>query len=242
MNEVTLLSILDIIVKRIWAIILAAAVFAGATYLYSSNFVEPTYSATSAILTTNGGIVSDANEIIVNTTSKIGSSDIASSLNIIETYVDIIKTHGFFEEVAKHPKVSGYGYNAETLRAMTSVERRSEYSLLIDITVTCSEPEHAKNITNCISEIAPEYTQSLINNSYVKQVDKCVVAKRVGPLTVRNSIFMGLVGALLTVGLFTLLVATDTTIKGEDDIVKKYNIPVLGTVPDFDQKSKKGAK
>lgn len=242
MNDVTILSILDIIVKRIWAIVLVAAIFAGGTYLYSSNFIEPTYSATSAILTTNGGIVSDATESTTNTASKIGSSDIASSLNIIETYVDIMKTHGFFEIVAKQPEIVRYGYDASALKGMTSVERRSDFSLLIDITVRCDDPEKAKIITNCISETAPEYTQSLISNSYVKQVDKCVKAHKVGPTVLRNTIFMGLIGAFLVIGIFTLLAATDTTIKGEEEIVKKYNIPVLGTVPDFDQKSTKGAK
>ncbi len=242
MNEVSILSIFGIIVKRIWAIILAAAVFAGATYVYCSNFVSPTYSATSAVLTTNGGIVSDTNEPTTNTASKIGSSDIASSLNIIETYVDIMKTHGFFEAVANRPEIVRYGYDASALKGMTSVVRRSEYSLLIDITVRCGDPEQAKVITNCISETAPEYTQSLISNSYVMQVDKCVSATKVGPTVLRNTIFMGLVGAFLVIGLFTLLAVTDTTIKGEDDITKKYNIPVLGTVPDFDHKSTKGAK
>ena len=109
MNEVSVWFILDVSVKRIWIILIVAVLLATGTYIYNANFVDPVYSAASSIIASNGGIVSDNDDQYVSTTSKIGSSDVASSLNIIDTYVDILKTYGFYETVAKEPEIAKLG-------------------------------------------------------------------------------------------------------------------------------------
>lgn len=241
MNEISVKFVLDIVIKRIWAIIIAVAIFAGAAFFYNANFVDPVYSASSSVLGSNGGIVSE-NTVSSSTTDKIGSSDVASSLNIIDTYIDIMKTYGFYEYLSKESEIKKFDYTVEQLRKMTTVERRSDTSLFIDITVKCGNERQAVVIANSISTVAPQYIQTLLNNSYIVQADKCVSARMVAPLTMRNTALMGIFGGMLAVALFVLLAATDNTIKGEDDIVKKYNIPVLGVVPDFESKNTKGAK
>ncbi len=245
MNSISLWQVLDIVLKRIWIIILVAALFAGVTYLYCENFVEPTYLAESAVLSTNGGITKEEAESLEtssNTSSKIGSSDITSSLNLVDTYVDILKTYSFYEELARQDELQYFGYTPTQLQRMATIERRSDYSMFIDIGVRCSDAQRAIVIANSIANLAPTYAQSMISNSYVLPADRCIKATLTSPLTTRNAILMGLVGAFLTVALFVLLAATDNTIKSEEEITERYNVAVLGIIPDFDTKSSKGAK
>jgi len=242
MNEVSVWFILDVIVKRIWIILIVAVLLATGTYIYNANFVDPVYSAASSIIASNGGIVSDNDDQYVSTTSKIGSSDVASSLNIIDTYVDILKTYGFYETVAKEPEIAKLGYTPSQLAAMTTIEKRSDMSLFIDITIHCNRERDSIVIANGIAVLASDYIHTMLSNAYVVRADKCQTARLVAPLTVRNSVIVGIVGALAIIAIFVIIAATDNTIKGEDDIVKKYNVAVLGVVPDFETNNSKGAK
>lgn len=241
MNEVSIWFILDVIVKRIWIILIVAVLLATGTYVYNANFVDPVYSAASSVIASNGGIVSDGDNY-TGTTSKIGSSDIASSLNIIDTYVDILKTYGFYETVAKEPEIAKLGYTPSQLARMTTVQKRSDMSLFIDISIRCNSERDAIIIANGVAVLAADYIHSMLTNAYVVRADKCQTAHLVAPLTVRNALLAGIAGALVIIALFVILAATDNTIKGEDDIVKKYNVPVLGFVPDFETSNQKGAK
>lgn len=222
---------------------------AGVTFVYNSNYVSPVYMAQSSVLATNGGIVQEditqvesEMESMLNTSSKIGSSDVASSLNIVDTYIDILKTYSFYEKLATQPELSSYGFSATQLKKMVAVERRSSYSLFIDIKVKYSDAATAIIVANSIANLAPEYIQSMISNSYVLPADKCISAYLTSPLTVRNSILTGLIAAFAMIVIFILIAATDNTIKSEEDITKRYNVAVLGVVPDFETKSSKGAK
>ncbi len=249
MNEISLWQVLNIIIKRLWIIILVAILVAGITFVYNSNYVDPVYLAQSSVLATNGGIVQeDENQIenefssMYDTSSKIGSSDVASSLNIVDTYIDILKTYSFYEKLAAQPELTSYGFSATQLKKMTTVERRSSYSLFIDINVKYSDAATAIIVANSIANLAPEYIQSMITNSYVLPADKCISAYLTSPLTVRNSILTGLIAAFVMVVIFILIAATDNTVKSEDEITKRYNVAVLGVVPDFETNKSKGAK
>ncbi len=239
MNELSIWQVLSIIVKRLWIILLVAVIFAGSAYVYNSNFVTPTYAARSAVIATNGGITIDNPQ---NTSSKISSSDLASSLSIVDTCVDVFKTYSFFEALSEQPEIKRYGYSASALRSMTSVSRRSEDSLFIDIYIGNTDPKAAVVIANSVARLAQDYINTKLPSANVVPADKCISAYMTGPLTFRNTILAFLLGAFLSVVLFIILAATDNTIKGEDEITKKYNVAVLGVVPDFDTKTVKGAR
>ncbi|MBQ8550389.1 MAG: hypothetical protein IJ426_03530 [Clostridia bacterium] len=239
MNEISIWQVLNIIVKRLWAILLVSVILAGATYVYNANFVTPTYAAKSAILATNGGIATGNQQ---DTSSKIGSSDLASSLSIVDTYVDIFKTYSFYEYIEEQPEIQRLNLSARQLLSMTSVSRRSEESLFIDVRVANTDPKTAVIIANCVAMSAPDYVNTKLPGASAEPADKCISAYVTGPLTARNTVLAFLFGAFVSIVFFIILAATDKTIKGEDEITKRYNITVLGVVPDFDTKTTKGAR
>lgn len=238
MNEISIWQVLNIIVKRLWLILLVAVIFAGSAYVYNSNFVTPTYAARSSVIATNGGIIENPQ----NTSSKISSSDLASSLSIVDTCVDVFKTYSFYEELAKEPELARYGFSPIQLKRMTRVGRRSEESLFIDLKIANTDPKTAVVVANCVANLAQNYISTKLPNALIVPADKCISAYLTGPLTTRSTILFFIFGAFISVVFFIILAATDKTIKDEEEISKRYNVAVLGVVPDFDAKTVKGAR
>ena len=241
MKDISVLMILKIFVKRIWIIAIAAIIAAVATFVYCSNFVSPVYTASSSVIASNGGIINDG-ENPITSTGKISNSDVSASINILETCMDVMKTHSFYEDVAAERKIKKMDLSADDLQRMVTIERRSDFSLFIDIKVTCGDQDNAVEIANCIAETAPAYIQKMISDTYVVQADHSVAAEKIAPTPLRTAILVAALAAVLVVTVFVILAATDDSIKGEEDIVKRYNVAVLGIVPDFEPTQKKGAK
>lgn len=234
MREISVWFIVDVIIKKIWFILLTIAVLAGSAFVVNSYFVDPIYAASSAVIGSNGAVGSEYEEAETTSSNKINSSDLASSLNMIDTYVDTMKTNAFYEAVVKRPEIVTLGYDATQLRQMVTVEKRSEYSLFIDVTVMSKNPKHAITIANSIASAIPDYIVTVLPGGMIFRADNSVSAKLVSPQTFRDTVLFGFVGAVLSIVLFILLAAADNAIKGEEDLENRYDIPILGVVPSFE--------
>ena len=218
MKDISLSLILKVVLRKIWIILLAAVIVGAGTFFYCSNFVDPTYAAASSVIVTNGGLISDDDSTA--SSGKVSNTDVAASINILETCVDIMKTNSFYKEVANHPEIKRLGYSSSELDRMTSIERRSDYSLFIDIKVNCGDDKEAIVIADCVAETAPKYIQKIIANTRV-EVEPSSGSALVAPMTTRTAVIAALLAAVVAVAIFVILAATDNTIKGEEDILKK---------------------
>lgn len=234
MREISIWFIIDVIIKKIWFILLTIAVLAGSAFVINSYFVDPVYAASSAVIGSNGAVGGEYEETDTTSSSKINSSDLASSLNMIDTYVDTMKTNAFYEAVVKRPEIVSLGYDATQLGRMVTVVKRSEYSLFIDVTVTSKNPQHAIIIANSIASAIPDYIVTVLPGGMIFRADNSVSAKLVSPQVFRDTVLFGFVGAVLSVIFFILLAAADNAVKGEEDLENRYDIPILGVVPSFD--------
>ena len=239
MKEISIWFVIDVIIKKIWFIIAAVAIVAGATFVYNYNFVKPTYTASSAVIGSNGAI--GAENYTSTTSGKINNTEIAASLNMVESYVDIMKTYSFYEYVAKQDEISSYSYSAMQIMSMTTIERRSDTSLFIDIVVNCPDAKHAITITNCISSAITEYMPNILQGAKIVQADKCIAARLVSN-TVRNTLLMGFVAAVVTATIFIVFASIDNAVKGEESLQGVYEAPVLGVVPSFETNGRKSYK
>ena len=116
---------------------------------------EKKYSATASILVTNGAVITSSAE----TTDKISGGDISASLYLADTVVDILNAPDIYIELADE---LGEEYDSKQLDKSINVERRSEDTLLIDITCTSSNPDEAVRIANVFAEVACGYIPEFI--------------------------------------------------------------------------------
>ena len=149
MNEFSVSAIITLIRKNWVYFVSVVSACVVVSYLLCTFVLTPTYQANVSFVATNGGV-----GVSTQDTDKIGSSDVASSLALMNTYVDILKTTNVYKElsVALNNK-----YSFLELKGMIRVEFRDEDSLFIDVFVTSSDPNEASIIANTFLTVGERY-------------------------------------------------------------------------------------
>ena len=149
-KTINIMDLLMIALRWLWLIVLAAVVFAAGAFSYCKFFLTPSYSSTASILVTNGAVTTSYE----NSNDKVSGSDISASLYLSYTVVDILNTPDIYKKVADQ---LGDGYNYQGLMSCSSISRRSEDTLFIDVTFSSTDPKEAMRIANKFVEISCEY-------------------------------------------------------------------------------------
>lgn len=225
MNELSLSSIISIILHRIWLVIIVAVLCAALAFGYCSFMATPVYSARTSILITNGGLITE------NYEDSIQTNDLSASIYLVDTCVDILKSQGIYQDLSK---VIGEKYSFQQLKGGFSITKRDDENLFIDITFKSTNPEEAKLIANTFTQLCPTYMSGKLPPVTVEVMDEAYSASMVYPNTFSTTVIFGFLGAILTCVLLILLATLDQTIKSEEEFAETFDIPVLGAVPDFE--------
>ncbi|MBO5852503.1 MAG: hypothetical protein J6Q74_01675 [Clostridia bacterium] len=232
MKELDLSALFKVIKQNILIILLSGAVLAGAVFCYNHFFVAPTYRTTTTILVNNGGLAD-----VGVPGDSVNGSDLNASLYLVETCVDILESDYMFKELAN---ALGGDYSSHSLKSRFSPVARGEESLLIDISTYGTDPEEIKEIANTFLEVAPTFIQNNILSVDVKVLADAVTISKVGPRTSSNTLVAFIVGVFACVVIFVLISLLKNTIESESDFKATYDVPLLGTVPVFENKQSKG--
>lgn len=236
MMELTILDIIKIILRRIWLIIAATILSAAIGFVYCKMFATPQYMATASLYGSNNSTV----------TNTITQTDIVSSQLVVNTYVALLRSNHTLDMVIEDTNLN---YIREELQDMIEFTISNNTSVVL-IKVTCEDSEHAIKIANSLANLAPDIVNSFFTNdntvssganNFMKVIDTADDTEQVAPRTLLITFICGFAGCAGVVFIVLLLEVMDKTIKTEQDIVGNYNIPVLGTVPDFDA-THKGAR
>lgn len=235
MEEKTI-NIMDLVLlawRHIWIIILAAVVFAASAFTYCKVFLTPKYSATASILVTNGAVTTSYDE----TTGKIASSDISASLYLSYTVVDILNTPDIYKRVADQ---LGNDYSYQGLMATSSVSRRSEETLFIDVTFSSTDPKEAMRIANKFVETACDYIPGFIPSARANVASTAIKSVMTYPRTLMTTGVAGVIGAVAAYIVLFIIDSMNRAIKGEEDFTNSFDVPLLGAVPDFENAESSG--
>lgn len=233
MEEKTI-NIMDLVMlgmRRIWIIILAAVVFAACVFSYCKFFITPSYSATASIIATNGAVT------VYSDKSTVSASDLSASLYLAETVIDILKTPDIYKDVADE---LGGEYNFQNLMGRTTVARRGEDTLFIDVTFSSTDPKEAMRIANKFVEISCEYIPEFVPHSVAKVASTAIKAAKTYPRTVSATGIAGVLGAVLAYVVVFVIESMNRSIKGEEDFTNNFDVPLLGAVPDFENAESSG--
>ena len=227
--------------RRIWVIILVAIIVAGTAFGYCKLFLDPKYTATASILVTNGAVTTTIQDSNGKTTDKISGSDISASLLLTHSIVDVLNTYNNYEAVAKQiEKEIGKKYTATELMSKSTVARRSEDTLFIDIKFTSNDKEEAKFLANSFGKISCQYIPNIIPNAEAGVVSSAYDAPKTYPRTTTATAVAGLAGAVIAYIVLFIIESTNRSIKGEEDFTNTFDVPLLGAVPDFENAEQGG--
>ena len=202
------------------AMLIGAAIFGA----YHTFLLKPSYQA-------------DASIYITSTDSMISFSDLQLSAALSDDYANIIKSRTVLNRVIDELDLN---LNYKQLGALISVDN-PDSTHIVDIKVTCDDPELSRNITNALMNISVDQIYQVIGSGEPTVIDYAM-AEAVQDVTpgLKKYLMIGaLLGALIVCAIVVLRMLTDTTLKTVDDIDRYLHLPVLAAVPYYREMDRK---
>ena len=230
--EIDLLQLARALWQHVLIIAAACVVLAAVGYGYGKLMITPKYEA-SALMYVNNSSISLGGASVTFSTSQL-----SAARSLVDTYSVIMKTRMTLNSVIRQ---TGVNYSYEALSKMVRAESKDETEIFT-ITVTSTDPEEAALLANCIADTLPDKISDVMEGSSVKIVDRAVVPVRpVSPGARRYAMIGFLLGLVISCGVVILVELNDTVIRDEEYLMQNYDLPLLGVVPDLQQKTEQSS-
>ena len=212
-------EIFDALIRRVGVILLAAAVFGVAGFLYSTFLATPLYRA-NAMMIVNAG---------ERYPEYVSTDQLRSAASLVDTYSIIIKSDTVMNEVIDHLDME------ETYDSMVrdvSVRAVNDTQVM-QIDVTATDPEVARDVCAEITKVAPDAIVEMVEAGSVSLVSKANASSApVSPNVMRNTALAAFAGFLLAAALVVIQTLLDNKVKGEADIAA-ISLPIIGIIPTY---------
>jgi len=227
MNEqISIMDIMNMVIKRWWVVIIVTLVVGSMSFVISNYFMEPKYTSSGKLIANN---TNEKNESVVNINT------LNTNTRLVSTYIQIFQTNSFLKKIATD---SGLDYSASDIRGMLTLTALNNTEVL-EIKVVNKSKVDAKIIAELILDNAQLEIERIGSGGSVSIIDEASTPdKPISPNVQLNTIIGILLGALLGVLIVFIIELFDTRIKSEDDLVAKFDMPILGVIPDLGITSK----
>ena len=157
--EIDLWKLLLLYLRRWRLILLCALAAAVISLIYTANFITPLYRANVTIYVNN----IKANQQV----DYISAANLATSQQLVNTYVNIIRSDTVLEKVVKNAKLD---YSAAEIRGMMTTAQVDETELF-SVYISHPDPEMAAKIANAVATVAPGEIEEFVEGSSTKIID-----------------------------------------------------------------------
>ena len=216
MEEINLKELFDYFIDKIKYIIIVTLVCCLIGGIYTKFLTIPMYkSSTTVILGSN------------QEGTGITQSDISINNNLVSTYAEIIKSRRVLEQVQKELNES---YTYKELASEISVSSINN-TQIIKITVEDNNALNAKIIANLVAKVFTVEVPELYNLDNVHILDVAIEEDEPYNINVaKSSIIGGLLGLVLSSGIFFVIYYFDRTAKSVEQVEEVLQMPILGSV------------
>lgn len=234
MNEqINLMNVLSVIMKRWWILVVTTVLMGSIFFTITEFFIPEKYTSVGKML------VSNSTQTVLEDGSHVAESinTLNASARLLATYTEIFKTNNFLSKIAAD---SGTKYTAGQLKSMVSYSSLNETEVL-QVEVVCQDKIEARQICELILDNAQSEVERIGSGGSVIVVDEATTPTApTSPNQTVNTIIGILLGGILGVLIIFVIELFDTRIKTEDDLVSKFELPILGVIPDIDSNITKG--
>lgn len=216
-------DILEVIKKNLWMIISLVLLFGAIAAFATALLMTPQYEANTQILVSQS-----------ENAESVNNQDIQASLQLINTYRDIILSPTVLDDV-----VDSLGLEQSTGALANQITvNNQDQSQVITVTVSDENPQNAEVIANEIALVFQDRITEVMNVDNVSILAEANVGDDPSPVSPQPlvNIAIGLIlGALLGVGIAFLRAFLDKRVTTEEEIEKHLDLPVLGTIAKFEK-------
>lgn len=222
--EISITDLLQMIGRHLMAIILCTVIGTVGAFCITRFCITPKYASSTTLYVNNGKSRQDA---------IITSTDLNTSQELVSTYSVIMQSASVINEVAERSKL---GYTPEEIADMFTAESVNNTKVM-KITVVNTNPAHAQIIANTFVEVAPKQIQRVVHAGAVEVIDYAnLPTKPSSPSIPKNTAIGFFLGLILSIAFAAVYEMTNTTIHSAEDLTKILKIPVLGQIPDMNDK------
>lgn len=196
--------------------------------LVTVSLITPMYNAKVTVYVNNAGRDQKVNYIT--------STNLEAAQNLVNTYIQIIKSDNVLEKVAD---AAGLDITAKQIRTCMSASQKGQTEIF-EVSIRLADPHLAARIANAVAEVAPEAIESFVEGSSAKVIDYAKVPEAPYSPSLLKNVFVGaFVGGLLAAAYVVLRFLMDVRIKSGEELIGMFDLPVLGQIPDFGSGSQK---
>ncbi|MBQ6595014.1 MAG: polysaccharide biosynthesis tyrosine autokinase [Clostridia bacterium] len=230
-TQLDLTRLMLYMLKRIWLVIICAAVGFGAMYVYTDAYQVDTYTARGTMYVYNG------NPNLVNY-QYTSSSDLNSAVQLLDTYMVVVKSNKVMDAVVERLSTDYPGISAGLIAGSISMRSVSETGVL-EVRCTTRNAQMSADICNAVMDVAPAEIIRVVSAGGIEIIDYASVpAFPNGRSLFRKSLTGALAGAVLAGGVLLLLFLLNRKVADEKDITDSYTPPVLAGL----RRSREGSK
>ncbi len=251
-QEINLQEIFFLLLSKFKFILLLTVLFGGALFCYSKFWLPVQYTSSISIYVKNSSA-----DTINNTAT---SSDLTAAQKLATTYIVILDNDVVYDEVSKMLLES---YGSAQLKRFFNIEKDAngnEYitasqirklvkasplnnTEVIQITAVTRDPGLSAAICNFM---AAEAKTVLIDVTKAGSVESIGKAKQPtgpsGPSVKRYTLIGAVIGFVIACAFVIIRKLLDNRIRTTEDIKQRFQIPVLGEIPDLEMSDKEGSK
>ncbi|MBQ6998200.1 MAG: hypothetical protein IJN62_00225 [Clostridia bacterium] len=218
-REINISEVIDLVLRRLWIIVTCVTVTTIISFCYSSYLVEPVYTSTGTLYVRNVEEVKD---------DRVDVSEINASQRLVNTYIEILRSDTFTKIIANDVNL---GYTSRQIKGMLSMKSLNGTEIL-QIDVNSTNPDHAAVIVNSILKNADEEIIRIVKAGSVEIIDNGdIPTEPTSPNIALNTVSGAVIGGIISVLIIILIHIMDVSVRGEEDMADRYEIPVLGVIP-----------
>ena len=221
--EISLDVILRVLRKSIVIIVIAALLAGVGAYFFSEFYIPPTYASTAKV-----NIIGkeDAQSLTETNNGFVFAS------RLVDTCTQILKSRNFLMAVKE---AVGLDYTPDI--SFSYVENTT----VLIINAYDSDAETACEIAQAAMSLANEYIveKTSAQVSIKEFEDPRVASNPTSPNPIRNAILAFVIVAVLVLCVQLFREMFDTKIREEDELIERYQLPIMAAIPDFNDNSKR---
>ena len=214
--EIDLREIFQLLLSRIWLILLVGVIFAGATGVVCKFLITPIYQSTTQL------------SVIGSNTTLSSLADLQIGTQLTQDYIVVAQSRPVVEQVIKNLDLD---MTYEELLGVTNVSNPSDTRIL-EITVKDPDPYMAKQIVDQFAQVSKERIAKLMDIAEPGIISEGYADDEpISPTTGKNTVIAGILGMFLAAAIVVIRYVMDDTIKSSEDIEKYLGLNTLGILP-----------
>lgn len=221
-KETTLRDILDILLPKIWVMLLVGVLLAAMIIGYSVIFKKDTYTSSSLVY-------------VFNDKSSPTASDLQAAEEMVNVYKIVITGGRFLLKICQDEDLASYELTPAEVERMLTISQVDDTGVF-KISVTSTNRDLANTVATVITDGIAEHIQGeygIIKNALQSSVieDSELATNANSKNIVRNAIIAFLAGFLVAALAVWIHSAFDVVIRSTKKIEDSLDIPVLGVIP-----------